>query len=209
VVHTATLQARPLPRTTVHGRGQGTDQSPRTPVESDVDRYAGTAGERMRALCQAHRPALFRFALRLTLGQWQAAEDLTQETLLRAWRNLEMLCADVKRVRPWLFTVARHLSMDCARAKAVRPREIILPEMSVLPSKDDEIERVVAVHTVRGAMRQLSVHHRDALVQVYYRGLSPQEAGEVLGVPAGTVKSRTFYALRALRAIIESPAQAA
>jgi RNA polymerase sigma-70 factor (ECF subfamily) len=60
----------------------------------------------MQAVCDAHARPIYRFLLRLTLGDREAAEDLLQETLLRAWRNEADLPGEVETLRPWLFTVA-------------------------------------------------------------------------------------------------------
>ena len=75
-------------------------------------------------------------------------------------------------------------------------------DLTVLPDRIDAIERFVAVETVRAALKQLSPEHREVLIEVYYRGKSVTEVAERLGIPNGTVKSRTFNAIRALRAAL-------
>ncbi len=82
----------------------------------------------------------------------------------------------------------------------MRPAEVGPDALDHSPAADDHSEQAVATLDVRRALRLLSPEHRDVLVQIYYRGASVCEAAEELGVPAGTVKSRTHYALRALRA---------
>jgi RNA polymerase sigma-70 factor (ECF subfamily) len=161
-----------------------------------------TADERMRALYRAHAGPLYRFLLRITFGDAHAAEDLMQETLLRAWRNLERLHADVESVRPWLFTVGRRIAIDAARARSARPAEVRTGDTATLPVTEDPIERLVNVQAVRQAMVTLNPDHRSVLVELYYRERTTAEAADRLGIPIGTVKSRTHYALRSLSAAI-------
>jgi RNA polymerase sigma-70 factor, ECF subfamily len=161
------------------------------------------AEDRMRCLCQAHAGALLRYLTRLTLGDRQVAEDLLQETLLRAWRSLPALTADVRTLRPWLYTVARRLAIDNARTRAVRPREVKADELVNLRAAGDAMERVVLVHTVRRGLASLSAAHRQVLIELYYRGVPMAVLAKALGIPEGTVKSRVYYALRALRRTIE------
>ena len=87
-----------------------------TPVRA---RGGGTAERELRALYDAHALALLGYALRLCNGDRAMAEDLVQETLVRAWRHLDRLDPSAAPVRPWLFTVAQHLAVDAHRA---RPR---------------------------------------------------------------------------------------
>jgi RNA polymerase sigma-70 factor (ECF subfamily) len=165
------------------------------------------ADERMRALYRAHAAPLYRFLLRITFGDPHAAEDLTQETLLRAWRNLDSLHAEVDSVRPWLFTVGRRIAIDAARARAARPTEIGAADIAIMPAADDAIERLITVHTVRQAMATLNPEHRGVLIELYYRDRSTAETAARLGIPVGTVKSRTHYALRSLSAAIGAAAR--
>ena len=160
------------------------------------------ADERMRAMYQAHAEALYRFLLRLTFGERQAAEDLLQETFLRAWRHLDGLNADVNTLGPWLFTVARRLSIDSSRARLARPLESSVVDVAAVPAGDDAIESVLARETVRLALTKLSPEHRTVVVEIYHNGRSVGEAAALLGIPEGTVKSRTYHALRRLREVM-------
>ncbi|OKI84551.1 hypothetical protein A6A27_40390 [Micromonospora sp. CB01531] len=159
---------------------------------------------RMRALYETHADAIFRFLLRLTLGERGLAEDLLQETMLRAWRNLDALPTEPEAVRRWLFTVSRRIAIDGARARQARPTEIAAPDIGQLPEDRDAMEAVVSAVTVRRALAGLSEAHRAAIIELYFLGHSVDEAAARLAVPEGTVKSRAYYALRALRAAIGS-----
>jgi len=152
----------------------------------------------LRALYDGHASVLLAYALRLTNGDRTRAEDIVQETLLRAWRNLDNLDDDARPVRPWLFTVAQRLAIDAHRARHARPTEVGEAALASVPSLDEmgpALDRIL----VADALRALSQEHRAVIVETYYRGRSVAEAAAALGIPAGTVKSRCYYALRALK----------
>jgi RNA polymerase sigma-70 factor, ECF subfamily len=168
-----------------------------------MDGETRTADEELiRALYAEHGPALLLYALRLADGDRSRAEDLVQETLLRAWRHPDALAADRGAVRPWLFTVARHLAVDAHRARLARPHEVSDAALAAVPS-DDVLDRALQAWQVADALAALRPDHRTVLLETYYRDRSVAEAAAVLGIPPGTVKSRTFYALRALRLAFE------
>lgn len=158
----------------------------------------------LRQIVDEYRRPLHRFLTRLLLGQQELAEDLVQETFLRAWRNADRLAADPSKIAPWLYTVARHVAIDAMRARQARPPEVSLPDLNRVPTTDDEMDRVVSVHAVRLALGKISPEHRAVLIEMYYRGASVAEAAVRLGIPEGTVKSRAYYAVRALHAAIGS-----
>lgn len=160
-----------------------------------VDREDETA---LRELYDAHAGALLAYAIRLTGGDRGRAEDVVQETLLRAWRHRDALDESRGPLRPWLFTVAHHVAIDAYRARGARPPEVGDAVLESMPSADDIDARLDRL-LISDAMMALSAEHRGVLVETYYRGRSVAEAADVLGVPPGTVKSRTFYALRALK----------
>ncbi|MEV4602668.1 sigma-70 family RNA polymerase sigma factor [Amycolatopsis sp. NPDC049253] len=164
------------------------------------------AAERLvEQLYAEHGRSLLAYATRLT-GDRAAAEDVVQEALVRAWKHADDLSGDRPgSVRGWLLTVVRNLVTDRARARASRPPEVAEgPETLAAPVQRDHAQGVVDSMTVLGALEGLSQEHRDVLVEIYYRGRSVAEAAEMLGVAPGTVKSRSYYALRALRAAMVS-----
>ena len=154
----------------------------------------------VRALYAEHAAPLLRYAMRLTDGDRQRAEDIVQETLFRAWLHPEAI-AD-RPARPWLFAVARNLAVDAHRARKARPQEVGEGAQQLVPVPD-EAERVLESWAVADALSALRPEHRRVLLETYYLGRSVAEAAAVLGIPAGTVKSRTFYALRALKLALE------
>ncbi len=162
-------------------------------------RTRGDGGESgLRALYDAHALALLGYAVRLCDGDRARAEDLVQETLVRAWRHLDVLDPSAAPVRPWLFTVAQHLAVDAYRARRARPPEVGESAFAVVPAMDElegALDRIVVVD----ALSALSPEHRAVIVETYYRGRTVADAARVLGIPPGTVKSRCHYALRALK----------
>lgn len=155
----------------------------------------------IRFLFAEHGRSVLAYATRLT-GDRAAAEDVLQETLLRAWRHADNLRNDSKgSVRGWLLTVARNIVTDRARARAVRPQEVGEP-IDVPAVARDHAEQVVNEMAVLGAMDKLSAEHREVLVEMYYRGRTVAEAAQALRIPPGTVKSRSYHAMRALRAVL-------
>ncbi len=154
----------------------------------------------VRTLYAEHAAPLLRYALRMTNGDRQRAEDIVQETLLRAWMHPDAISD--RPARPWLFAVARNLAVDAHRARRARPPEVAEGALELFPVPD-EADRVLESWAVADALSALRPEHRQVLVETYYLGRSVAEAAMVLGIPAGTVKSRTFYALRALKLALE------
>jgi RNA polymerase sigma-70 factor, ECF subfamily len=165
-------------------------------VEQVMDGEEHAEGS-LRALYEAHAAPLLAYALRLT-GDHGRAEDIVQETLLRAWRHPEALDPSRGAVRPWLFTVAHHLAVDGHRARTVRPTEVGDGPLAAVPAAD-EIDQTLDRLVVADALASLTPDHRAVVLEIYYKGRSVAETARRLGVPPGTVKSRTYYALRALK----------
>lgn len=156
----------------------------------------------VRALYDDVAGPLFGYALRLT-GDRARAEEVVQETLVRAWSRAADLDLEPGALRGWLFTVARNLVTDLRRSDAARPATVTDDHaLSVAPAVDD-LERAMQSWTVAEALDRLTADHRAVLVTTFYEGHSVAEAARRLGIPPGTVKSRTYYALRALRLALE------
>jgi RNA polymerase sigma-70 factor (ECF subfamily) len=156
--------------------------------------------ELLRALHDQHAHSLLSYVIGLTSDR-AGAQDIVQETLLRAWRNPAVLERTGGSERGWLFTVARHIVIDQWRSASRRPEVLTdhVPEATV----QDPAQQTVDRQLVQAALQTLSIEHRQALFETYFRGASVAQAAETLGVPPGTVKSRTHYALRALRQAVD------
>ena len=155
--------------------------------------------EILRQLYAEHARPLLAFVLRLTGGDRQRAEDVVQETLLRAWRNIEQLGGPQARsARPWLVTVARRIVIDDHRGAQARPQEALGHDLDLV-AEGDHADRVLRALTLTEAMRTLTPAQREILVVTYVQGLTVAEAARRVGVPLGTATSRIFSALAALR----------
>jgi len=159
--------------------------------------------EGLRTAYRAHGPELYGLAVR-TLGDRGLAEEAVQETFLRAWHAADRFDPALGSLRTWLFAIARNVVIDIGRARAVRPR---LADAAVVEDRPDEeedpYERALLAWEVEEALRRLGDAHREVLVETYYRCRPYAEVAAALGVPEGTVKSRVYYALRALRNALE------
>lgn len=149
------------------------------------------------SLVAEHRKALITYAERL-LGDHHLAEDIVQEALIRAWPHAERLHSTQGSVRGWLLTVTRNLVIDRLRSPSSR-YETVVPAETHQRSQRDHADAVLASVESTRLLHQLSVEHREVLVHTYLRGRTVQETARILGVPAGTVKSRQHYALLKLR----------
>ncbi len=156
----------------------------------------------MRRLHDEHAAALWGYCHGLTARDRGRAEDVVQETFLRAWRHREVLERSDAAVRSWLFTVARNLVIDEWRTRRSR-MEFSVADVPEGGDRGDETEGLLLSWVVAEALTSLSAEHRAVLLECYYGGRSVAEAAARLGVPEGTVKSRTHYALRALRLALE------
>lgn len=158
--------------------------------------------ELMQTLHDDHAAALWSYCLRLTERDHTRAQDVVQETLLRAWRHPEVLERPKDAVRAWLFRVARNVVIDEWRSRRTHPEHVMTntPEPR---EHDDATDRMLVSWVVAEALNRLSEDHRRVLVECYYNSRPVKEVARRLGVPEGTVKSRTHYALRALRLSLE------
>jgi RNA polymerase sigma-70 factor, ECF subfamily len=174
--------------------------------DSDADRRAGPDtgnNARMRELYHQHSGPLLHFLTGLSGGDWMLAEDLSQETMMRAWRHLASIPADSDATRRWLLTVGRRIAIDAHRRRDVRPAEVRLVEQS-RPASVDPIGGALAARDLVAAFRRLTPSQREVLSEIYFHGRPTHEVAKRLAVPPGTVRSRAHYALRTLRAAVES-----
>jgi RNA polymerase sigma-70 factor (ECF subfamily) len=153
----------------------------------------------MRVLYDEHAGALWRYVMRLT-GDAARAEDVVQETLLRAWRHPEVTYDADRSARAWLFTVARNLIIDDRRSARFR-HESGTPDIEGVADRagPDEVDHALDKLLLGTAMSELSEDHRAVIVRAYYQGQSVGQIAHALQIAEGTVKSRLHYAVRALR----------
>ncbi|MFL6206874.1 MAG: sigma-70 family RNA polymerase sigma factor [Acidimicrobiales bacterium] len=156
----------------------------------------------LRAAYEAHGAELYRFARR-SLADSGLAEDAVQETFLRAWRASGSYDPARASQRTWLFAILRNVVIDLARARRARP-PMAAHDAPTERSAVDDLERAVTAWQVEAALAELDDDHRRVLVEVHWRGRPYQEVADDLGIPTGTVKSRVYYGLRAMRTSLES-----
>ncbi|MBX7452035.1 sigma-70 family RNA polymerase sigma factor [Mycolicibacterium sp. 3033] len=153
----------------------------------------------MRVLYDEHGAALWRYALRLT-GDRARAEDVVQETLLKAWRHPAVTADPERSARAWLFTVARNMIIDERRSARVRNEaDEPVPEEVVDRASSDEVDSALNRILLSTALAQLTEEHRAVVRRAYYQGWTTAQIAADLGIAEGTVKSRLHYAMRALR----------
>jgi RNA polymerase sigma-70 factor, ECF subfamily len=151
----------------------------------------------VRQLYSHHAEALHGYVQRFCPDR-ASADDIVQETFIRAWRHLPQLSDDDGPIRPWLFRVARNLLTDADRATRSRP--VTVQAEPADDARDDTgLEQVLDRQLVSGALRHLSPAHRTVLVETFYRGGTTATVARQLAIPPGTARSRLHYALQALR----------
>ncbi len=156
----------------------------------------------VRAAYNAYAPDLYAYARR-ALGDTGLAEDAVQETFLRAWRAVHRYDAALGSLRTWLFAILRNVVVDLGRARSRRLVAFSGDDGIEAVDVGDDADRVLLSWQVEEALRRLGEHHRTVLVEVHLRGRTYEDVAEELSLPVGTVKSRVFYAVKALRLVLE------
>ncbi|WP_433073388.1 sigma-70 family RNA polymerase sigma factor [Dactylosporangium sp. CA-052675] len=155
---------------------------------------------------QRQRPALHRYVTSLVAADPHHVEDIVQETLLRAWQDADRLDHDDRPIRMWLFRTARNLVIDAWRKRRAVPvglaTELVADRPDAVNVADTVCDRVVLVD----GLRRLPPAQREILVHVHLLGRAGEDVAAGLGIPPGTVKSRTHNAVRALRAVLDQAA---
>jgi RNA polymerase sigma-70 factor (ECF subfamily) len=143
-----------------------------------------------------HAVAVRSYARRFTTHVH--ADDIVQETFIRAWRHLARLEGSDRPLRPWLLKVARNLLTDAARSQRCQAVTLLGDETANL-AVDGGLDQVLDQQLLLPALRALPPGQRAVLVEAHLYGASVESVAQRLGIPAGTARSRLFYALRALR----------
>ena len=156
----------------------------------------------IKSVHEEHGHALLAYATRLT-GDRAAAEDVVQETLIRAWRDLPAL-REPARFDAWAHRLLVRACHDHVRAQRRRPAQVVVLDIDG-PVHGDAIARFADRDQLERGFLQLSVDHRVVLVLTHYVGLRAPEIAELLEIAPGTVYSRLHYAVRAMRAALTRP----
>jgi RNA polymerase sigma-70 factor, ECF subfamily len=156
----------------------------------------------LTGLIRDYTEPLLRHVTRLTFNDLQLAEDIVQETFLKVWQRPDVVNHRYSSIRPWLFTVARNLVNDHKRMRMARAIEVSTAELITVSDQRDPIGDSLQAQAIWQAVAQLTPHHQAVLVQVYGHDRSLMDAAKRLGIPIGTVKSRTHHALRSLQTML-------
>lgn len=159
----------------------------------------------LRSAYDAHGGELYRFARR-ALGDAGQAEDAVQETFVRAWRASDRYDPARASQRTWLFAILRNVVIDQVRARRNRPAVASDGDEAerAAAATEDAIDQVLTGWQVEAALSAVAEEQRRVLVEVHWRGRPYAEVAAELGVPEGTVKSRVYYGLRAMRTALEA-----
>jgi RNA polymerase sigma-70 factor, ECF subfamily len=167
----------------------------------------GDADAAIRQLYSDYAEALVSYVRRFCLDH-AGADDIVQETFIRAWRHLPRLRADGRPIRPWLFRVARNLLTDADRAARARP-VAVSASSAEYPGDESTLGQVLDRRLLCDALQHLSSAHQAVLVETFYHGGTTAAVARQLGIPHGTARSRLHYALHALRAHLQDQCAAA
>ena len=165
-------------------------------ADNSSDRLGGDPDAVIRQLYSHYAKALHGYVEQFCPDR-ASADDIVQETFIRAWRHLPQLSADDRPIRPWLFRVARNLLIDANRAARARPTT--MPGAAGEVGTDSGLEEILDRELVSAALQHLSPAHQSVLVETFYRGGTMATVARELGIPHGTARSRLHYALDAMR----------
>lgn len=173
--------------------GRATDEALLTAVASQQGEQA------LATLYDRYAKRVYGLGLH-QLGTPTLAEDLVQETFVRVWQGASRFDATRGSAATFIFTIARRHAIDLWRRRSVRPAEALEADDAGMPNG---VDRLLVGLAVREAIDELSESHREVIKLAHGRGLSQVEIAGHLGIPLGTVKTRTYHALRALRAALQ------
>jgi RNA polymerase sigma-70 factor (ECF subfamily) len=161
----------------------------------------------IREVYAAHAGEMYGFAVR-SLSDRGLAEEAVQEAFVRAWRSGDRFDPHLGTMRGWLFSILRHVVIDMARSRSIQPPPISGELIDLAAERgdasvEDGFDRALLAWQIEEALRRISEDHRRVVLEIYYRRRPYAEVASELKVPVGTVKSRVYYALRALRLALE------
>jgi RNA polymerase sigma-70 factor, ECF subfamily len=159
---------------------------------------AGDVGRPVAELYRRYGRRLYRFGVQ-KLGNEGLAEEMVQETFVRLWRTAGRFEADKAKVGTYLYVMARSVAADIRKRPSSRP---LLPAEDVDAPVPDSVDQILDSMIVREAFEALGPAHASVIRLAHEEGLTQPQIAERLGLPLGTVKTRTFHGMRALRAAL-------
>jgi RNA polymerase sigma-70 factor, ECF subfamily len=168
-----------------------------------VERLPGDrSGDELRELYRRYAGELFGFAAS-ALGDREQAEEVVQDVFAQLWQHAGDYDHRRASVRTWLYAIARNRIVDAHRRAAARPKRAEDDSLDSAAEIDAALDQAVLRWQITMALSRLSPAHREVIRLAHYGGLTMREIAERTGIPLGTVKSRTSYALRSLRLILD------
>ena len=160
---------------------------------------AGDIGEPVAELYRRYSGRLYRYGVQ-SLGNPGLAEEMVQECFVRLWRTAAKFDGVRGSVAAYVFVIARSVAADVRKRPS--SRQLLAVEDAQLPPQPDGTDQVLQSVMVREALESLSPAHVQVLMLAHEQGLTQAQIAERLGLPLGTVKTRMFHGLRALRAAL-------
>lgn len=160
------------------------------------------SGDELRELYRRYAAELFGFAAS-ALGDRELAEEVVQDVFAQLWRHAGDYDQSRASVRTWLYAIARNRIVDAHRRASARPKRAGNDSLDSAAEIDAALDQAVLRWQVTAALARLTPAHREVIRLAHYGGLTMREIAERTGIPLGTVKSRTSYALRSLRLILD------
>ena len=160
---------------------------------------AGDVGVPVAELYRRYGKRLYRFGVQM-LGNGGLAEEMVQETFVRLWRTSGRFDAGKASVGTYLYVIARSVAADIRKRPSSRP---LLPVEDVdVPPQPDSVDQILDGMIIREALESLGQGHAQVLRLAQDEGLTQSQIAERLGLPLGTVKTRMFHGIRAMRAAL-------
>jgi RNA polymerase sigma-70 factor (ECF subfamily) len=160
------------------------------------------SGDGLRTLYRRYSGELYGFACN-ALGDPGLAEEVVQDAFTSVWRNADRFDPARASFRTWLYALTRNRIVDLRRRAAARPRVADAGESEELAALDEALELAALRWQIGAALGKLSPEHREVIRLAHFESLSLREVSNALGLPLGTVKSRSYYALRHLRLVLD------
>lgn len=160
---------------------------------------SGEVGAAVSELAQRYSKRLFTFGYQ-KLGDAGLAEEMVQETFVRLWQTAGRYDAEKASVGTYLYVIARSVALDIRKRPSSRPFQPV--DDVDLPSQSDDVDQIIDGITIREALDSLGTGHADVLRLAYKEGLTQSQIAERLKIPLGTVKTRMFHGMRAMRAAL-------
>jgi RNA polymerase sigma-70 factor, ECF subfamily len=165
------------------------------PVRDAMDRFRAGEPDAVRALYRDYAGAVHTVAISIVRDR-ELANDVVQQTFVKAWRAASTF-EDGREVAPWLYSIARHTAIDAVRSEARPTRGGHEPEVEV-PVDSESLEATWERFEIRRAVDALPEEEREVVRRSHLLGHTHEEIAQQLGVPVGTVKSRSSRAHKRL-----------